>query len=171
MANNFNKTINLNLNASTGLKTLDELKLKSEELQATLSTLDVTSIDFKTTKAELDTVNGKLKTFGQTSQEASDIATEAFVKTSQAIVGTTGTLLTFASSSSTADQVTAKLAKTLALVDSIEKIAQATKATSIFLQNKANEATATGIVQAGLFARAQTFLSTTVTGITTAFEK
>jgi len=170
MANNFNKTINLNLNASTGLKTLDELKLKSEELQATLSTLDVTSIDFKTTKAELDTVNGKLKTFGQTSQEASDIATEAFVKTSQAIVGTTGTLLTFASSSSTADQVTAKLAKTLALVDSIEKIAQATKATSIFLQNKANEATATGIVQAGLFARAQTFLSTTVTGITTAFK-
>lgn len=170
MANNFNKTINLNLNASTGLKTLDELKLKSEELQATLSTLDVTSIDFKTTKAELDTVNGKLKTFGQTSQEASDIATEAFVKTSQAIVGTTGTLLTFASSSSTADQVTAKLAKTLALVDSIEKISQATKATSIFLQNKANEATATGIVQAGLFARAQTFLSTTVTGITTAFK-
>jgi hypothetical protein len=170
MANNFNKTINLNVNATTGLKTLDELKVKSEELQKTIESLDITSIDFKNTRQELDAVNSKIKTFGQSSQEASDIATEAFVKTSQAIVGTTGTLLTFAASNDQADKVTAKLAKTLALVDSIEKISQATKAASIFLQDKANEATAAGVVQTGLFARAQAFLTTGITGVGTALK-
>lgn len=170
MANNFNKTINLNVNATTGLKTLDELKVKSEELQKTIESLDITSIDFKNTRQELDAVNSKIKTFGQSSQEASDIATEAFVKTSQAIVGTTGTLLTFAASNDQADKVTAKLAKTLALVDSIEKISQATKAASIFLQDKANEATAAGVVQTGLFARAQAFLTTGINGVGTALK-
>lgn len=164
------KTINLNINGSQGLKTLEELKAKSTELSTELETLDITTPEFKNVKTELDAVNSSLKTFGQSSQEASDIATEAFVKTSQAIVGTTGTLLTFAASNDQADKVTAKLAKTLALVDSIEKISQATKAASVFLQDKANEAQAVGVVQTGLLAKAQAFLTTSISTVSTALK-
>jgi len=163
------KTINLNINGSQGLKTLEDLKTKSSELDAQLQTLDVTTPDFKNVKAELEAVNATLATYTQSAQEASDIATEAFVKTSQAIVATTGTLITFAASNDRADQITAKLAKTLAVVESIEKVAQATKATSIFLQNADNVAKVKGILSTNLLTAATAGLTAATGALRSAF--
>lgn len=84
------------------------------------------------TNKKLEDSNAKLERsqedLAAASKERSDALIDAGVKITQAFVTTTGTILSFASSEEDAQLITAKLAQTMAIADSIEQSYNAVKA-------------------------------------------
>ncbi len=137
---NFEKVIKVEADTSQAVKSFNELgKVAARSLdQIEKSAKDAASSLEDINKAKADKAAKefeKLKKAQDAAKASSkafrDAAVEAAVKVTQAFVTTTGTILSFVSSEEDAAKVTAALAQTMAVADSIEQVYNATKAIGI----------------------------------------
>lgn len=173
MARDFNKTINIEVDIDSANKNLNKLETNVSKLEANVdklsSSFDKVRFNEKSISLPMDKLAVPFKALEKSIEKAketnegfSDQLVEAAVRTTQAFVTTTGTILSFTSSEEDAAKITAKLGQAMAIADSIEQVYNATKAITALKEKISTAAKVADVVAT----EAVTVSTTAATGAT-----
>jgi len=134
MAKALNKTLQLQIDATKGVKTLEDLKKRIADTQTELGGLTVGSTDFEDTLSKVKLLENGLTSITKSASESA-LQIADFAKTAgEAFFQTVSIIGLYTSSTDEASLITAKLANIFALVGTAEKAFQAISQGTVLYQ-------------------------------------
>lgn len=134
MAKSISKTLQLQINATQGIKTLEDLKKRIADTQTELSGLSVDSQEFNDTLSQVKLLENGLTSLTKSANESA-LQIADFGKTAgEAFFQTVSIIGLYTSSVDEASLITAKLANVFALVGTAEKAFQAISQGTVLYQ-------------------------------------
>ena len=134
MAKQISKTLQLKIDATQGIKSINQLQEQIKILDEELGSLQFGTEDFAVAKTKLDELEAGFNSIKKTSTESFLQIADFAKNTAESVIQITGLIALYTSSVDEASLVTAKLAQIFAFVGTVEKTYQAVTQGVILVQ-------------------------------------